>query len=198
MKQSQKLLLTRLIEQPKLFDKIGSYISPEDFTEEIYHRAAALLFAQYQESGTVNPARIVSMFVNEEEQREIAGLFNARIQQIETKDDMEKALKETIVRVKKNSIDHRELANDDLAGLMRTSSRKKEAGSAGKDTYFHRFVKNEGNCEEHGMKTGNKDKIVTNYERMKQNGKKERKYGKECRQGGSRESKGCQTDASVQ
>lgn len=126
MKQSQKLLLTWLIEQPKLFDKIGSYISPEDFTEEIYHRAAALLFAQYQESGTVNPARIVSMFVNEEEQREIAGLFNARIQQIETKDDMEKALKETIVRVKKNSIDHRELANDDLAGLMKLVEEKKK------------------------------------------------------------------------
>ena len=31
MKQSQKLLLTWLIEQPKLFDKIGSYISPEEF-----------------------------------------------------------------------------------------------------------------------------------------------------------------------
>ena len=66
------------------------------------------------------------MFVNEEEQREIAGLFNARIQQIETKDDMEKALKETIVRVKKNSIDHRELANDDLAGLMKLVEEKKK------------------------------------------------------------------------
>ena len=125
MKQSQKLLLTWLIEYPVLFTKIGKYISPEDFTEEIYHKVAELLFAQYKESGAVNPAQIVSMFADEEEQREIAGLFNARIHRVETKDDMDKALKETIVRVKKNSIDHRTLAPDDLQGLMKIVEDKK-------------------------------------------------------------------------
>ena len=125
MKQSQKLLLTWLIEYPVLFTKIGKYISPEDFTEEIYHKVAELLFAQYKESGAVNPAQIVSMFADEEEQREIAGLFNARIHKVETKDDMDKALKETIVRVKKNSIDHRTLAPDDLQGLMKIVEDKK-------------------------------------------------------------------------
>lgn len=125
MKQSQRLLLTWLIEYPVLFTKIGKYISPEDFTEEIYHKVAELLFAQYKESGAVNPAQIVSMFADEEEQREIAGLFNARIHRVETKDDMDKALKETIVRVKKNSIDHRTLAPDDLQGLMKIVEDKK-------------------------------------------------------------------------
>lgn len=127
MKQSQKLLLTWLIEDTSLFEKVGKYIAPEDFTEEIYHKVAKLLFAQYEESGTVNPARIVSMFENEEEQREIAGLFNARIHKVETKDDMEKALKETIVRVKRNSIDHRSkaLAPTDMEGLMKIVQDKK-------------------------------------------------------------------------
>lgn len=127
MKQSQKLLLTWLIEDTSLFDKVGKYITPEDFTEEIYHKVAEMLFAQYEESGTVNPARIVSMFENEEEQREIAGLFNARIHKVETKDDMAKALKETIVRVKRNSIDHRSkaLAPTDMEGLMKIVQDKK-------------------------------------------------------------------------
>lgn len=127
MKQSQKLLLTWLIENTALFAKISKYITPDDFTEEIYHKVAKLLFAQYEESGTVNPARIVSMFENEEEQREIAGLFNARIHKVETKDDMEKALKETIVRIKQNSIDHRSkaLAPTDMEGLMRIVQDKK-------------------------------------------------------------------------
>ncbi len=127
MQQSQKLLLTWLIENPALFVKINNYITPEDFTEEIYHKVAELLFAQYGENGTVNPARIVSMFENEEEQREIAGLFNARIHRVETKDDMEKALKETIVRIKKNSIEHRSkaLAPTDMEGLMQIVKDKK-------------------------------------------------------------------------
>ena len=38
---------------------------------------------------------------------------------------MDKALKETIVRVKKNSIDHRTLAPDDLQGLMKIVEDKK-------------------------------------------------------------------------
>ena len=76
MIQSQKLLLTWLIEHTGLFPKIEKYISPEDFTEEIYHKAAEILYEQYRNTGTVNPAKIVSMFQNEEEQREIAGLFS--------------------------------------------------------------------------------------------------------------------------
>lgn len=128
MRQSQKLLLTWLIEHTALFEKISRYIVPDDFTEEIYHKVAELLFAQYEESGTVNPARIVSMFEEEEEQREIAELFNARIHKVETKEEMEKALKETIIRVKQNSIAHRMQALDpaDLQGFMQSVEEKKK------------------------------------------------------------------------
>lgn len=121
MKQSQKLLLTWLIENTALFPKIKKYITPKDFTEEIYGKVAQLLFEQYEQSGTVNPARIVSMFGNEEEQREIAALFNARIHEVETKEDRDKALKETIIRIKENSIEHRSkmLAPTDMEGLMK-------------------------------------------------------------------------------
>lgn len=121
MKQSQKLLLTWLIENTGLFNKVKKYIVPEDFTEAVYHQVAEILFTQYEETGTANPAKIVSMFQKEEEQREIAGLFNARIHDVETKEDKEKALKETIVRIKQNSIKHRSetLAPTDMAGLMK-------------------------------------------------------------------------------
>lgn len=127
MRQSQKLLLTWLIEAPVLFEKIGRYITPEDFTEELYGRVAEQLFAQYQNTGEVNPARIVSMFENEEEQREIAEFFNARIHEVETKEDREKALRETIVRVKENGIKCRGDALDpaDMEGLMKLVQEKK-------------------------------------------------------------------------
>lgn len=106
MKQSQKLLLTWLIEDTGLFDIVKQYITPEDFTEEIYKKAAEILYAQFAE-GALNPGKIVSMFQNEEEQREIAALFNARIHEIDGKQEREKALKETILRVKENSYNYR-------------------------------------------------------------------------------------------
>ena len=40
-----------------------------------------------------------------EEQKEAAALFNARIHPIEKKEEQEKAVLETVLRVKKNSLD---------------------------------------------------------------------------------------------
>lgn len=128
MKQSQKLLLTWLIEDTRLFPVIGTYITPSDFTEEVYGRVAKILYEQFEETKTVNPAKIISMFESREDQREIASLFNAHIHNIETRADMEKALKETVVRIKKNSIDHRSanLAPTDMAGLQQLVADKRQ------------------------------------------------------------------------
>ena len=121
MKQSQKLLLTWLIEDTRLFGAIKGLITVEDFTEELYHRVATELFAQYEADGSVNPAQIISRFPEADEQKEIAGLYNARIHEIENKNDREKALKETIIRIKQNSIDYRTRNNNptDLAAMMK-------------------------------------------------------------------------------
>ena len=121
MKQSQKLLLTWLIEDTRLFGAIKGLITVEDFTEELYHRVATELFAQYEADGSVNPAQIISRFPEADEQKEIAGLFNARIHEIENKNDREKALKETIIRIKQNSIDYRTRNNNptNLAAMMK-------------------------------------------------------------------------------
>lgn len=61
------------------------------------------------------------MFTDEDEQREVAGLFNATIHQVEGKNDKATALRETVVRIKQNSIDYRSkhLAPTDMEGMMR-------------------------------------------------------------------------------
>ena len=121
MKKSQKLLLTWLIEDTRLFGVIAPYITPEDFTEELYRKVAGMLFTQYEQSKTVNPAQIISAFMDEEEQREVAGLFNATIHEVETKNDLAKAVKETVIKVKQNSIEYhsKQLDPTDMAGLMK-------------------------------------------------------------------------------
>ena len=120
MKQSQKLLLTWLIEDTRLFESIWGWITPKDFTEPLYQQVAQELFAQYEKDHTVNPAKIVSMFPVEEEQKEIAGLFNATIHELESNQDREKVVKETIRRIKENSIDVRSRQSDpnDMKSMM--------------------------------------------------------------------------------
>lgn len=127
MKQSQKLLLTWLIENTKLFEQIGDLITPDDFTEELYHRVAEILFAQYKDNGNVNPAAIISMFEDEEEQKEVASLFNAHIHKVETVAEFEKAIKETVIRVKQNSNKYRleHLDPTDMEGMMRVINDKR-------------------------------------------------------------------------
>ncbi len=119
-KQSERLLLTWLAEEPSLFEKIGDLIGPEDFTEEPYRQAAAALFEQYA-GGDVNPARIVSLFPDEEQQREVASLFHASIRPPESGRDRQKALNETVRRVKLDSIEYRSRHLDptDISGMQR-------------------------------------------------------------------------------
>lgn len=126
MRQSQKLLLTWLIEYDNLYDKIKDIITPEDFTEDIFRKVAELLYEQ-KKSGTVNPAQIISLFAEEEEQREVAELFHARIHEVDSAEGRDKALKETILRVKDNSITYRSahLEPTDMQGFQQIVADKR-------------------------------------------------------------------------
>lgn len=124
--QSQKILLTWLIENEQIFKQIKKYILPQDFTKELYQTVAELLYEQYEE-GNLVPAKVMNHFTDEEEHREVASLFNTRIQKLETKAEQEKALKETIIRVKSHSVDEatKRLDPTDIMGLQRIMEAKR-------------------------------------------------------------------------
>lgn len=124
---SQKILLTWMIEDRQVFHQISSYIIPEDFTGEIYRKVAELLYQQYEE-GEANPARILDHFTEEEEHREAASLFHTRIRELTTPEEREKALKETVVRVKAHSIGEAAARLDptDIRGLQRLMEAKRQ------------------------------------------------------------------------
>lgn len=118
MMQSQRILLTWLVEHPGLYQKLKAYIEPSDFTEGIYHQVAEELFGQFAAGQELNPAKIVSMFSDEEQQRQVAEIFNTSVEGIEKQADFEKAIKETLIRIKQNSMEQRRKALDasDMAG----------------------------------------------------------------------------------
>ena len=123
---SQKALLTWMIEEERLFDQISNYISPGDFTEDLYRTVAELLYEQRKEGG-LNPAKILNHFTGEEEHREVASLFNTRIRELHTKEEREQALRETILKVKASGIDYQTMNLDptDMAGLQKLMEEKR-------------------------------------------------------------------------
>jgi DNA primase len=105
MRQSQRILLTWLIDDLRLFEKIKGIIAPKDFTEDLYKQAAELLFEQYEKEGKVTPAKILNHFESKEEQKEAAALFSLELSSEMGSKEKEKALNETVQRIKKNSLD---------------------------------------------------------------------------------------------
>ena len=104
-KRTQRMLLTWLTDEPEIYRQIARYIKPSDFTEELYGRVAELLFADLA-AGRYDPAAILSRFTEEEEQREVASVFHTKLEGIETKQDKEKALRDIVYAVKKNSYEY--------------------------------------------------------------------------------------------
>ena len=124
---SQKVLLTWLIESEDIFRQIEKYITPEDFSEGLFRKVAELLYEQY-EKHEANPAQIMNHFTDEEEHREVAGLFHTKIKELTTVKEQEKALQETILRVKEHSIEEatKNLDPTDIQGLQRLMNEKRK------------------------------------------------------------------------
>ena len=123
--QAQRLLLTWLCEEPAVYDKISSIIEPGDFTEELYRQVAEMLFAQL-ESGKRNPGEILNHFINDEEQyKEVAAIFNTKLKEGMTKEERNRAFRETVLRVKKNGLDYASRNVQDVAQLQAIISAQK-------------------------------------------------------------------------
>lgn len=105
VKKTQRILLTWLTDEPALYDRIKRYLSSEDFTEELYKKVAVRLFADL-EQGNFNPAGIISMFTDEEEQKEAASLFNTSLPRMESRQEREKAFRDILLTLKRNSYEY--------------------------------------------------------------------------------------------
>lgn len=101
--KAQRLLITWMSSDERLFRNIARYVSPDEFTDPLCRRAAELLTEQMQE-GHLSPASLFQYFTDEEEQQKVSAMFNDTIPRLQSREEEEKALQETILRVKQNSI----------------------------------------------------------------------------------------------
>ena len=126
MAEAQKLLITWFIEEEGLYSQLKDCISPDDFTTDLYRQVAAMVFDQLESGGRVNPVLIINRFEDEDDQREIAGLFNARLKAVDTVEGKIKAIRDVLYKVKKNSFDTREDSSTSPSELMQLIEEKKK------------------------------------------------------------------------
>lgn len=103
--KAQKVLLTWISEKPTLYAKIENLITAEDFTDPIYAKVAAEVFAQAK-NGEVQPAQIMSRFTGETENaNRIAELFNTKLEH-EEGTNLSRAFEEVVRRVKEDGLNN--------------------------------------------------------------------------------------------
>ncbi len=105
-KRVQRMLLTWLCEEPRIYGKIKDYIFPDDFTDPLYETIASALFKDLSE-GIMNPAAIIGRFEDEEEQSRAAEVFNTSLIEVNEKTEREKALHDLVYNVKKSACEKR-------------------------------------------------------------------------------------------
>ena len=125
--KSQRLILTWLSEEPKLYKVVKRYLSYDDFSEGIYKEVAKELFLQL-ENGTVSPAAITSMYQEEEELRILAQIFNTQLDYVESDDRKAEVLSELIYKIRAFSLEQAKerLNAADMSAMLDFIKKKQE------------------------------------------------------------------------
>lgn len=123
--QAQKLLLTWIGEEPQIFDRVSSVLKPEDFTEGIYRNVAEALFQQGK-NHAINPAELLNSFMEDDQAQEVAAIFHARLPMHPTKEEKNRAFRETVLRIKKNSLEKASKKVQQMSELQEIIKEKKD------------------------------------------------------------------------
>ncbi|NLJ97294.1 MAG: DNA primase, partial [Clostridiales bacterium] len=103
--KTQKLLITWLADDPIILIKLKDIIKPEDFDDGIYADVVRLIYEEHENGSDIVPAKIISHFESSSEQSQVAALFNSDLIDKIQEDDRQKALYDTIYRLKEESLE---------------------------------------------------------------------------------------------
>ncbi len=118
---AERMLLSWFAEEPSVYAAVKQYLSADDFSAGIYRQTAKMLFDQL-ENGEANPAAIMTCFESEEEQQQVAKIFQTPLPEGWSSADKERTLKELLINVRTQSIgwklDDGSDGADDLARMI--------------------------------------------------------------------------------
>lgn len=120
-----KLLLTWLVNEPALFNEIEGLIDENDFEEGIFRTVAGRLLDQYRKNKRVEPAVIVNVFEDVEEQRLVAEMLQTDIRMEMTDEEENAAITDVVKKVKLSCIKRRLLQENDIGRVQELIKERK-------------------------------------------------------------------------
>ncbi|MDO5156156.1 MAG: DNA primase [Eubacteriales bacterium] len=113
--KAERLLITWLINENRLFDILKNVVEPKDFYEPVYHDIVEALFAQYEAEKKVNPAVILNRYQSKEEHDKVSAIMQQDFDMAISQEEKSKAITDLVKSIKRRSMEHRlEEAKGDL------------------------------------------------------------------------------------
>lgn len=105
--KAQGLLLTWMVEETELFDRISEYISPENFTEGFYRDVATKIFEKLK-IGDMTFSNICDDYTEDmEKQKLLSKILNTTLGTNLSDDEKKKAITESILKIRQASLDEK-------------------------------------------------------------------------------------------
>ncbi len=120
-----RILLACLLDNPSIFSKVKAVISPEDFGDEFYVSVATKFWEQMEE-GKPNPASIMDQFTDEDEHKKVAALFVSPISHELGHDELERAINDSVLKIKKDSLERKAANAKEINELQDLMKQQKE------------------------------------------------------------------------
>ena len=122
---AQRILLACLIDRPEIFGRIIEVVEPEDFGEDFYVNVAQKFWEQ-MEAGQPNPASIMDQFTDEEEHKKVAALFVSPFNKELEHDELERAINDSVLKIKKDSYERKAANAKDINELQELMKEQRE------------------------------------------------------------------------
>lgn len=130
VRKSQRIILTRCIDEPQMTAEIRKYLGPEDFEEGTYRTVAELVFSQFEKDGKIDPSAIISRFDERNDQTLAAEICETGAAMREgSAEERRKELADSVYRLAKDSLERKQaaaVAEQNTAVLQELIRKKKE------------------------------------------------------------------------
>ena len=108
IRQNEQLFITYLLDEPGLYGQVKEYVSCNDFSSDLYKDVVSRIFEDLENGRAPNPAEIISMYEDPDEQSQVSDLFTTSLPELSKKEEKEQAIADILYKICKNSFDVRE------------------------------------------------------------------------------------------
>ena len=108
-----------MVNDVSLYKRIKPHLNWDEFVHPVYRAVGKAVYEAIETTGQIVPGQVINIFQEKEEQNLAAGIFNSDIADIQDKNAREKALTETVVRIKRYHLDEMSRKIQDLSELQK-------------------------------------------------------------------------------